>query len=288
MTRRALGRGLSALLSDRPLIVNEEMLEVDIDLIEPNNFQPRMNFNEERLEELAQSIRSNGIIQPLLIRRIDGGRYQIVAGERRWRAAQRAGLSKVPCIIKEIPDEKMLELALVENIQRQELNAIEEAHAYKRLIEALGLTQEMVAQRVGRDRTFITNYLRLLRLPEDIQQLVEAEKLSMGHARALLGVDDPGIQRKLAKSVIDKGLSVRQTERTIKKIIDGTEPLASVSTYIKEDANLKSAEDKLRRKLSSKVHIVTQTTGGGKIEIEFYDENDLNRLYEIIMGKEVM
>ena len=288
MTRRALGRGLSALLSDRPAIANEEMIEVDIDLIEPNSFQPRTNFNEERLEELAQSIRSNGIIQPLLVRRIDNEKYQVVAGERRWRAAQRAGLQKVPCIVREIPEDKMLELALIENIQRQELNAIEEAHAYKRLIESLGLTQEMVAQRVGRDRTFITNYLRLLRLPEDIQQLVEAEKLSMGHARALLGVDDPSIQRKLAKSVIDKGLSVRQTERTIKKIIDGTEPSASISTYIKEDANLKSAEDKLRRRLSSKVHIVTQKTGGGKIEIEFYDENDLNRLYEIIMGKEVM
>src|SRR5437763_8199445 len=134
MTRRALGRGLSALLSDRPLTANEEMLEVDTDLIEPNNFQPRMNFNEERLEELAQPIKANGVIQPLLVRRVDGGRYQIVAGERRWRAAQRAGLSKVPCVIKEISEDKMLELALVENIQRQELNAIEEAHAYKRLI----------------------------------------------------------------------------------------------------------------------------------------------------------
>src|SRR5947209_8205756 len=235
MTRRALGRGLSALLSDRPAIVNEEMVEVDIDLIEPNSFQPRTNFNEERLEELAQSIRSNGIIQPLLVRRIDNEKYQVVAGERRWRAAQRAGLQKVPCIVREIPEDKMLELALIENIQRQELNAIEEAHAYKRLIESLGLTQEMVAQRVGRDRTFITNYLRLLRLPEDIQQLVEAEKLSMGHARALLWVDDPVIQRKLPIIVIDKGLSVRQTERTIKKIIDGTEASASISTYIKED-----------------------------------------------------
>src|SRR5436853_553267 len=251
MTRRALGRGLSALLSDRPAIANEEMIEVDIDLIEPNSFQPRTNFNEERLEELAQSIRSNGIIQPLLVRRIDNEKYQVVAGERRWRAAQRAGLQKVPCVVREIPEDKMLELALIENIQRQELNAIEEAHAYKRLIESLGLPQEMVAQRVGRDRTFITNYLRLLRLPEDIQQLVEAEKLSMGHARVLLGVDDTGVQSKLAKSVVDKGLSVRQTERTIKKIIDGTEPSASISTYIKEDANLKSAEDKLRRKLSS-------------------------------------
>src|SRR2546421_12554795 len=288
MTRKALGRGLSALLSDKPGTASEEFIEIDIDLIEPNHLQPRTRFDEAQLEELANSIKLNGVVQPILTRRLSGARYQIVAGERRWRAAQRAGIERIPAIVREIPDEKMLELALIENIQRQELNAIEEAYAYKRLIEMLGLTQEMVAQRVGRDRTFITNYLRLLRLPEDIQQLVEAEKLSMGHARALLGVDDPGIQRKLAKSVIDKGLSVRQTERTIKKIINGTEPSASISTYIKEDANLKSAEDKLRRKLSSKVHIVTQKTGGGKIEIEFYDENDLNRLYEIIMGKEVM
>src|ERR687885_1472194 len=230
MTRRALGRGLSALLSDKPATISEEMVEIDLDLIEPNNFQPRTNFDEERLEQLAQSIRANGIIQPLLVRRTSADRYQLVAGERRWRASQRAGLQRIPCVVREIPEDKMLELALIENIQRQELNAIEEAHAYKRLIESLGLTQEMVAQRVGRDRTFITNYLRLLRLPEDIQGLVEAEKLSMGHARALLGVDDPAIQRKLAKSVIDKGFSVRQTERTIKKIIEGTETSASIST----------------------------------------------------------
>ena len=290
MTRRALGRGLSALLSDRPPTANEEMFEIDIDLIEPSSFQPRMNFDEERLEELAQSIRSNGIIQPLLIRRIDGGRYQLVAGERRWRAAQRAGLSKVPCVVREIPEEKMLELALVENIQRQELNAIEEAHAYKRLIEALGLTQEMVAQRVGRDRTFITNYLRLLRLPEDIQQLVESEKLSMGHARALLGVDDPEIQRNLASKIVEKGFSVRETERAIKKIISGAKPESTnVSANFQEDANLKAAEVKLQRRLSSKVQIVVnQASGGGKIEIRFYDQKDLNRIYEIIIGKEAL
>src|SRR5919197_3963693 len=289
MTRRALGRGLSALLSDRQSMANEEMFEIDIDLIEPNSFQPRMNFNEEGLEELAQSIRSNGIIQPLLIRRIDGGRYQIVAGERRWRAAQRAGLSKVPCIIKEIPEEKMLELALVENIQRQELNAIEEAHAYKRLIEALGLTQEMVAQRVGRDRTFITNYLRLLRLPEEIQQLVESEKLSMGHARALLGIDDPDVQKSLANKIIEKGFSVRETERTIKKLISGVKPeSANVSVNLQEDPNLKSAEVKLQRRLSSKVQIIFNQTGGGRVEIKFYDQRDLDRIYDIIMGKEAI
>lgn len=289
MTRRALGRGLSALLSDRPVIVNEEMVELDLDLIEPNNYQPRTNFNEERLEELAQSIRSNGIIQPLLVRRINNEKYQLVAGERRWRAAQRAGLLKVPCIVKEVAEDKMLELALIENIQRQELNAIEEAHAYKRLIETLGLTQEMIAQRVGRDRTFITNYLRLLRLPEDIQQLVEDEKLSMGHARALLGVDDSFTQRKLAKNIIDKGLSVRETERTIKKLIGGEKPTITDSIRSKDDANVKFAEDKLRRKLSTKVQIIVdQANGRGKIEIEFYSQDDLNRVYEILLGKGIL
>lgn len=261
------------------------MVEIDLDLIEPNNFQPRTSFDEERLEQLAQSIRANGIIQPLLVRRLSVDKYQLVAGERRWRAAQRAGLHRVPCVVKEIPEDKMLELALIENIQRQELNAIEEAQAYKRLIETLGLTQEMVAQRVGRDRTFITNYLRLLRLPEDIQRMVEGEQLSMGHARALLGVDEPEIQRKLAKEVSEKGLSVRQTERAIKRIVEGEE--TETVTTVKEDPNFKAAEDKLRRKLSSKVHIiVNQKNDGGKIEIEFFDKNDLNRIYEIIMGKE--
>ena len=263
------------------------MVEIDLDLIEPNNFQPRTTFDEERLEQLAQSIRANGIIQPLLVRRLSTDKYQLVAGERRWRASQRAGLHRVPCVVKDIPEDKMLELALIENIQRQELNAIEEAQAYKRLIETLGLTQEMVAQRVGRDRTFITNYLRLLRLPEDIQRMVEAEQLSMGHARALLGVDEPEIQRKLAREVSEKGLSVRQTERAIRRIVEGEE--TETVTTIKEDPNFKAAEDKLRRKLSSKVHIiVNQKSSGGKIEIEFFDDNDLNRVYEIIMGKDVL
>lgn len=264
------------------------MLEVDIDQIEPNTLQPRTNFDENRLNELAQSITANGIIQPLVVRRL-GGKYQLIAGERRWRAAQRAGLLRVPCIIRDIPDDKLLELALIENIQRQELNAIEEAQAYKRLIESLNLTQEMVAQRVGRDRTFITNYLRLLRLPEDVQRFVEQEVITMGHARALLGVDSPDIQRKLARNIIDKGLSVRETERTVKRIVnnDSTalepEPAASV----REDANVKAAENKLRRHLGSKVQIQTSQAGtGGKIEIEYYDDNDLNRIYEIIMGKE--
>lgn len=268
------------------MTTNEEMQELDIGLIEPNHLQPRTHFDEQRLEELAQSIRSNGIIQPLLVRKQSGGRFQLVAGERRWRAAQRAGLQKVPAVIRDIPEDKMLELALIENIQRQELNAIEEAHAYKRLIEALGLTQEMVAQRVGRDRSFITNYLRLLRLPDDIQRFVEEEKISMGHARALLGVDDPDIQRRMARNVIDQGLSVRETERAIKRIISGANPVTETLPAPKaNDANMRAAEAKMRRRLGSQVRITPSQTGtGGKIEIEFYSDNDLDRLYQLIMG----
>jgi ParB family chromosome partitioning protein len=277
---------LSALLSDLPATASEELLDVEIDHIEPNALQPRTNFDEEQLENLAQSIRSNGVIQPLLIRRLGENRYQLVAGERRWRAAQKAGLQRIPAVVRDIPDDKILELALIENIQRQELNAIEEAHAYKRLIETLGLTQEMVAQRVGRDRTFITNYLRLLRLPDDIQRLVEQEKISMGHARALLGVDDPQIQRKVAQNIISQSLSVRDTERAIKKIIGGVTPQAATAKgVVQDDANIRAAENKLRRRIGSQVRIVSNQNGeGGKIEIEYYSDNDLHRIYQLIMA----
>jgi ParB family transcriptional regulator, chromosome partitioning protein len=285
MTRRVLGRGLSALLSDSATTANEDFLEIDIDLIEPSAAQPRTHFDEGRLEDLAQSIRSNGIVQPILVRK-RGARYQLIAGERRWRAAQRAGLQRVPAVIREIPDDKLLELALIENIQRQELNAIEEALAYKRLIETLGLTQETVAQRVGRDRSFITNYLRLLRLPEDIQRLVEEEKLTMGHARALLGVDDQDIQRKVAKNIIENTLSVRETERAIKRIIAGANPsLAVVPARPRDDANMRSAESKLRRRFGTQVRLLPSQKGvGGKIEIEYYNDSDLDRLYQLLIG----
>src|SRR5918911_1604652 len=287
MTRRVLGRGLSALLSDSTAAASEDFLEIDIDLIEPSSAQPRTHFDEGRLEELAQSIRSNGIVQPILVRR-RGARYQLIAGERRWRAAQRAGLQRIPAVVREIPEDKMLELALIENIQRQELNAIEEAHAYKRLIETLGLTQEMVAQRVGRDRSFITNYLRLLRLPEDVQRLLEEEKISMGHARALLGVDDSDIQRRVARNVIEQSLSVRETERAIKRIIAGASPTAATQPPPdRDDANIRAAETKLRRRLGTQVRVLPSQTGtGGKIEIEYYNDNDLDRIYQILHGSQ--
>lgn len=282
-----LGRGLSALLSEPTIATtNEELKEIDIDLIEPNNLQPRTRFDDAQLEELAQSIKANGIVQPLLVRKVGELHYQIVAGERRWRAAQRAGLQRIPAVVREVPDEKMLELALIENIQRQELNAIEEAYAYKRLIETLGLTQETVAQRVGRDRTFVTNYLRLLRLPEDIQKLVEENQISMGHARALLGIDDVQKQRQVAQLIIDRGLSVRETERTIKHIIAGREKEeteASGLQFKADDANIRSAETKLRRRFGTRVRILSNPSGvGGKVEIQYYDHNDLQRVYELL------
>jgi ParB family chromosome partitioning protein len=291
MTRKVLGRGLSALLSETPATAaNEELREVDIDLIEPNNVQPRTRFDDAQLEELAQSIKTNGVVQPILVRKTNGGRYQIVAGERRWRAAQRAGLQRIPSVIRDVPDDKMLELALIENIQRQELNAIEEAYAYKRLIETFNLTQETVAQRVGRDRTFVTNYLRLLRLPEDIQRLVEENKLSMGHARALLGIDDADKQRQIARNIIERSLSVRDTERAVKRVVAGedTNPApVSTSTERGGDANTRAAESKLRRRLGTQVHILPNASGdGGKIEVQYYNENDLQRLYALIIGSQ--
>jgi ParB family chromosome partitioning protein len=282
MTRRALGRGLSALLADS-LAQGDELLEVDIDLIEPNPDQPRYHFNETKLEELAQSIKANGLVQPILLRRIASGRYQIVAGERRWRAAQRAGLHKVNAVIRSIPDAKLLELALIENIQRAELNPIEEALAYQRLIQTLGLTQDEVAQRVGKDRSSIANYLRLLNLPAKIQKMLEEEQLSMGHARALLGLKSEEEQLKLAEDIIAGKLSVRDTEQAVKRATTGTS-IRESSTPPENDANIRAAELKLKRFLGTPVKI-NLSQNGGKIEIEFGSMSELDRIYSVILRK---
>ena len=287
MARKVLGRGLNALLGDEPVNSSgEEFLEVELDLIEPNAEQPRTRFTEENLESLAQSIRANGIVQPILLRR-RGSRYQLVAGERRWRAAQRVGLQKIPAIIKEVSDEKLLEIALVENIQRQELNAIEEAKAYRKLIDTIGLTQEMIAERVGKGRTVITTFLRLLKLPEDIQSLVEEEKITAGHARALLMTDNADFQKRVAKSIVEMALSVRETEKAIKRLNRGESQVID-KTIVKPilDANGKAAETKLKRYFSTNVRIVPNGKGtGGKIEMEYYGEADLNRIYELMLKK---
>jgi ParB family transcriptional regulator, chromosome partitioning protein len=284
MTRRALGRGLSALLSDsEPVPQGEDLHEVDIDLIDPNPDQPRNRFNEDKLNELAQSISVNGLVQPLLLRRASNGRYQIVAGERRWRAAQRAGLHRVHAVVRNIPDSKLLELALIENIQREELNPIEEAAAYQRLIHNLGLTQDEVAQQVGKDRSSIANYLRLLKLPEEVQRMLEDELISMGHARALLGLDTKDQIRKLANEVAEKKLSVRQTEQAVKRGASPQSP-GERSTAQSNDANIRAAELKMKRFLGSQVRIHLGSNGG-KIEIDFGSTSELDRIYSIIMRK---
>ena len=277
-----MGRGLSALISTAPSPQdNEELRDIEIDLIRPGEQQPRNTFDEAKLQELAQSIRATGIIQPLLVRR-RGGLFELVAGERRWRAAQMAGLTRVPAIVREIPDENLLELALIENIQRQELNAIEEANAYRRLIESLGLTQEEVAKRVGRDRTFITNYLRILKLPNEIQSLLEQEKLTFGHARALLGITDPQMQRRLAQRIHKHNWSVRETEHRIRNL-NSQRPTAVVAPPQNIDPNIRAAEAKLRRRFGTQVRIVSGKPGGvGRIEIEFYGAEDLNRIYDLL------
>ncbi len=286
MSRKVLGRGLSALLGeDTGLTNNAEFLEIDLDLIEPNAKQPRTRFTEESLEGLAQSIRLNGVVQPIIVRR-KGSRFELVAGERRWRASQKAGLQKISAIVKNIQDEKLLELALIENIQRQELNAIEEAKAYKNLIETVGLTQEMIAERVGKNRTVITTFLRLLKLPNDIQELLEEEKITAGHARALLMTEDSSSQRGLAKKIIELSLSVRETERAVKRIGKTKKQNIERGEVRKtNNANLKAAEVKLRRNLNTQVQIIPDRKGnGGKIEIEYYGESDLDRIYQLLIS----
>ena len=283
MNRKALGRGLGALLSsDSTIDLGAEPSEVEIDSIVPGPMQPRTHFDEASLANLADSIRAHGIVQPLLVRRRDTG-YELIAGERRWRAAKLAGITRVPVVVKEVPDDNLLEIALIENIQRENLNPIEEAQAYKKLIETVGLTQESLATRVGRDRSYITNYLRLLRLPDDVQQLVKEGRLSTGHARTLLGVDQVDLQRRLARQILDGGLSVRATEQLVQKATE--EKPARRSTPQAVDPNIKAAEMKLRRALGTQVKILQAADGRGRVEISFFNTQDLDRIYSLLMPR---
>lgn len=285
MPRQTLGRGLSALLDEMPEVHETASHEIDIDLISPNPEQPRTRFTEENLEELAQSIRTNGVVQPIVVR-AKGSRYEIVAGERRWRASQRAELRRIPAVVKEVSDEKMLELALVENIQREELNPIEEAKAYRKLIDTIGLTQEILSERIGKSRSVIATAVRLLRLPRDIQRSIEEGSLSMGHGRALLTADDPKIQRTVANLIIDKGLSVREAEKTVKQLAKSPQPVDNKVVIRTVDPNVKAAETRLMRSLNTNVKIQPAKKGtGGKIEIEYYSADDLDRIYQVILSK---
>jgi ParB family transcriptional regulator, chromosome partitioning protein len=278
--RPALGRGLSALIPDAPApAAPERALDVDIDLLQPNKFQPRTQMDDGRIEELARSIRSNGVIQPIVVRKAEHG-YEIVAGERRWRASQRAGLLKVPVVVRDIPDDRLLAAALIENIQREDLNPIEEAHAYRRLGDEFGLTQEQIAESVGKDRSSVANYVRLLRLPPEVRDHVGGRTLSMGHARALLGLPDAESQLRVGRQIVEKGLSVRDTEALVKRAVSP----APQKPELPKDVHTRAAEDRLRFALGTRVRIARKGKGG-RIEIDFGDENELQRIYEQLTDK---
>jgi len=280
--RPALGRGLSALIPDAPVAtaqVPERSLDLDTDLLRPNQFQPRTHIDETRIEELARSIKSNGIIQPIVVRRVDSG-YEIVAGERRWRAAQRLGLLKVPVVVRDIPEDKLLEAALIENIQREDLNPIEEAHAYRRLADDFHLTQEQIADAVGKDRSSVANFLRLLKLPLEVRANLGSGSLSMGHARALLGITDQAALVRVAREIVAKRLSVRETEAIVKK---AAQP-AAVTPEPESDVHTRAAEERLRFSLGTRAKIVRKGKGG-RIEIPFASEDELQRLFEYLTDR---
>jgi ParB family chromosome partitioning protein len=290
--RPALGRGLSALIPEAPVEAAPAPvpapvpaaprglpLEVDLDRILPNPRQPRVQMEQGPLEELAQSIRVNGIIQPILVRR-SGDRYEIIAGERRWRAAQIAGLLRVPVVVREIEDGQLLQVALIENIQREDLNPIDEATAYRRLLDECAMTQEALADAVGKDRASIANHLRLLRLPPDVQRQVSGGALSMGHARALVGLENLVTLKKAADDVIARALSVRETEALVRRL-NAPPPTREVAV---KDVHTREAEDVMKLALGTRVRI-SRKGKGGKVEIDFVSEDELNRIYEHIIDK---
>jgi ParB family transcriptional regulator, chromosome partitioning protein len=277
--RPALGRGLSALIPDAPAAAPtvERGLDVDIDLLRPNPFQPRVQIDDARIDDLARSIRAHGVIQPIVVRRTSEEGYEIVAGERRWRASQRAGLLKVPVVVRDVPDDRLLASALIENIQREDLNPIEEAQAYRRLADDLGLTQEQIAEAVGKDRSSIANYVRLLRLPHEVRENLAAGALSMGHARAILGIADEVAQLRVSREVVAKSLSVRETEALVAR---AGQP-AATREEPQKDVHTRAAEERLRFSLGTRARIVRKGRGG-RIEIDFTNENELQRLFEYL------
>jgi ParB family chromosome partitioning protein len=278
--RPALGRGLRALIPEAAA-PSTSPAEVEVGRLVPNAFQPRAEADDSQLEELASSIKSNGVIQPIVVRRM-GDRYQIIAGERRWRAAQKAGLERVPIVVRDVgpgQDQALLEMALVENIQREDLNPMEQALAYRRLIDEFHLSQEGVASRVGKDRASVANYLRLLRLPSEVQAAVASGTLSMGHARALLSLPDQAERLRMARDVIARGLSVRETEALVKRAVEGPARPAQPAPPEQADVHTRAAEDRLRLVLGTRVRIVRKGTGG-RIEIDFASEDELIRIYE--------
>lgn len=291
--RKALGKGLSALLPSRPSIPEpdpasrrEELQSIPLDRIEPGEEQPRDSFDDQKLAELAQSIRANGLIQPITVAASSNGKFRIIAGERRWRAAQIAGLTEIPALVRNVAQHHHLELALIENIQREDLNPIEIATAFYRLATDYGLNHDQIAQRTGKDRSTVTNLLRLLRLTPRVKDALVAGTISVGHARALLNFTDSEAQANACDSIIAKQLSVRETEALVKNLAQPKEP-----TEVKEkkrdtpdlDPNVRAALDEMAMALGTRVRLVKRSPTSGRLEIEYYSQDDLDRIYSVVV-----
>lgn len=296
--RKALGKGLSALLPSRaavaereleptPAAVHEELQHIALDRIEPGEQQPRDSFDTEKLMELAQSIRTNGLIQPITVASASNGNFRIIAGERRWRAAHMAGLTEIPALVRNIKPDQHLELALIENIQREDLNPIEIATAFHRLASEHGLSHEQIAERTGKDRSTVSNLLRLLKLAPRAKNELIGGTISIGHARALLNISDPGMQGRICEDIITRQLSVRETEALVKKL---TQP-ASDQTQVAEkkaeappvDPNVRAALEEMAMALGTRVRLVKRSETSGRLEIEYYSQDDLDRIYSVIV-----
>ena len=299
--KKGLGKGLDSLIPDnKPAKKNTETVQkaeekkeemkdgaqmMKIRMIEPNREQPRKKFEEDALLELADSIKLHGVLQPLLVRKIKDY-YEIIAGERRWRAAKLAGIKEVPVIVKEYSEQEIVEIRLIENIQRENLNPIEEAMAFKKLLEEFQLKQDEVADRVSKSRTAVTNSMRLLKLDDKVQQMIIDEMISTGHARALLAIDDKKLQYELANRIFDEKLSVRETEKLVKEIKNPKKPKEKKA--VENEFVYKDLENRMKEVMGTKVSIASKSNGKGKIEIEYYSEKELERMFEMIMtiGKE--
>jgi len=282
--RMALGKGLGALLPEFGQAESKTLFYCGIEEIIPNRSQPRKHFDESKLQELAESIKEKGILEPLIVRRADQG-YELIIGERRWRAAQKAGLKEVPVVVKEVEGREVLEISLIENLQREDLNPIEAAEAFKHLIEEFHISQEDLSKRIGKDRTTITNTLRLLKLPLEVRNQLLQNRITSGHARALLSLENKEKQKELCALIIKKGLSVREAEALAKRWSE--KPKKSIAPIKKQgdlESQLSSLQDSMRKYLGTKVHI-TQKGKKGKIEIEYYSHEDLERIVETILGK---
>jgi len=279
MSKKALGKGLGAFIPDEFSILKEERFaEVEIDEIKPNPFQPRMKFDDQSIEELAQSIRESGVVQPVLVTPEDD-HYKIIVGERRWRAAQKAGLRNIPVLIRNVPREKQLEISLIENIHREELNPLEIGQAYQRLMDEQGYTQQEVAEKVGKDRTSVTNYIRLLKLPQEIQDHVNGGTISMGHARALLALEEASAQLFACRQVVDKGLSVRNTEKLVNRL---KERPPRTQRHL-EDPDLRALQEEMLKILGTKV-LISGSRTKGVLKIFYFSLDDLNRIYDRVKG----